>query len=423
MNDIITLDILAVRIAEKTGITTEQARQYITLIKEIATRRLAGPFHTATIPHVGTFTVADTDNPTIIYNPEPSISETVNEPFSFFEPVPLCDDTIIDPSVESIQADNDSDITTIPTTEIPNAGDTDTGIRKDTSDNKPEPTVKDPVTAVCDIDNVHTADVSTGRIQTYEDTQQSEYDTGHTDNENNQNQTDPVQEVQIRTVYIPDEYQSDQTATDTNYLNDETQTEQPIYDHPMEYDDRHSRGMNSIVAYILGILTGMILTCIAVFFLYPPMHSSDDDTYTPEELETSDAASEDLTDILTGNDNATTEESADIQIQNKTRVSDAVTDLQAEQNKTKDTVSNSARTDTVGRNYYLATMSRKYYGRMDFWVYIYKENQSKLGHPDRIPVGTVVTIPPASKYDITPESQASVEQARRIAAEIKEQYR
>ncbi|MDE5635775.1 MAG: hypothetical protein K2I52_05665, partial [Muribaculaceae bacterium] len=102
MNEIITLDILAARVAETTGITPEQARQYINLIKEIATRRLAGPSHSVTIPYVGTFSVSDLDNATVSYTPEQVIAETVNEPFSFFEPVPLCDDTILDTPTPSL---------------------------------------------------------------------------------------------------------------------------------------------------------------------------------------------------------------------------------------------------------------------------------------------------------------------------------
>lgn len=79
-------------------------------------------------------------------------------------------------------------------------------------------------------------------------------------------------------------------------------------------------------------------------------------------------------------------------------------------------------TDTIGRNRFLTTMSRKYYGRYEFWVYIYEENASHLGNPDRIAPGTVVNIPPADKYDIDPDNPQSLRKAAIKAEEIYAAY-
>ena len=43
--------------------------------------------------------------------------------------------------------------------------------------------------------------------------------------------------------------------------------------------------------------------------------------------------------------------------------------------------------DTVSRNHFLASMARRHYGHMEYWVYIYEANPG-LGHPDRIKPGT-----------------------------------
>lgn len=75
-------------------------------------------------------------------------------------------------------------------------------------------------------------------------------------------------------------------------------------------------------------------------------------------------------------------------------------------------------TDTVTGRRYLTTMARKYYGNNCFWVYIYEENADKISNPDLIRPGTVVVIPPASKYGIDASDPASVRRATAKIGEI-----
>lgn len=79
-------------------------------------------------------------------------------------------------------------------------------------------------------------------------------------------------------------------------------------------------------------------------------------------------------------------------------------------------------TDKVTSKRYLTTMSREYYGNFNFWVYIYEENKSKLGNPNAIRPGTIVVIPPASKYGIDANNPQSVEIAKQKAIEIYSKY-
>ena len=76
------------------------------------------------------------------------------------------------------------------------------------------------------------------------------------------------------------------------------------------------------------------------------------------------------------------------------------------------------KTDTVGRTRFLTTMAREYYGDLNFWVYIYEENKSIISDPNHIEAGTVVIIPPASKYDIDKNDPESVAKAKAKSAEI-----
>ena len=79
--------------------------------------------------------------------------------------------------------------------------------------------------------------------------------------------------------------------------------------------------------------------------------------------------------------------------------------------------------DTVTTTRYLTTIAREHYGDFNFWPYIYEENKSILGHPDRITPGTKVVVPPLSKYGVDPSKKEDVAEAKKKAAEIYAPYR
>lgn len=85
--------------------------------------------------------------------------------------------------------------------------------------------------------------------------------------------------------------------------------------------------------------------------------------------------------------------------------------------------SNQAITDTITRTRYLTTMAKQYYGNYNLWPYIYMENQSFLGHPDRIKPGTKVVVPPLSKYGVDPKDPAQIEKARKMGVEIYNRFK
>lgn len=74
--------------------------------------------------------------------------------------------------------------------------------------------------------------------------------------------------------------------------------------------------------------------------------------------------------------------------------------------------------DTITKTRYLTTMAKEHYGNFNFWPYIYEENKSLLGHPDRIRPGTAVIVPPLSKYGVSPDNPADVAEAKRRGAAI-----
>ncbi len=78
--------------------------------------------------------------------------------------------------------------------------------------------------------------------------------------------------------------------------------------------------------------------------------------------------------------------------------------------------------DTIGRNRFLTTMSREYFGRMEFWVYIYEENKDILRNPNRIKPGTVIVIPSSEKYGIDKNNPECIDAAKLKAMEIYAPY-
>ncbi len=78
--------------------------------------------------------------------------------------------------------------------------------------------------------------------------------------------------------------------------------------------------------------------------------------------------------------------------------------------------------DTIGTTRYLTTMAKAHYGNYNLWPYIYQENQSFLGHPDRIRPGTPVVIPKLSKYGVDPKNAEDIEKAKKLGVEIYARY-
>lgn len=74
--------------------------------------------------------------------------------------------------------------------------------------------------------------------------------------------------------------------------------------------------------------------------------------------------------------------------------------------------------DTITKTRYLTTMAKDHYGNYHLWPYIYMENQSFLGHPDRIRPGTKVVIPDLKKYGVDPNNKQDIEKAKKKGVEI-----
>lgn len=65
----------------------------------------------------------------------------------------------------------------------------------------------------------------------------------------------------------------------------------------------------------------------------------------------------------------------------------------------------------------LTKFAKKYYGNVNFWVYIYEANKSKISNPDNVPTGIDIKIPKLDKRLVDPEDKKCIEFARKLQHE------
>ncbi len=78
--------------------------------------------------------------------------------------------------------------------------------------------------------------------------------------------------------------------------------------------------------------------------------------------------------------------------------------------------------DTITHTRYLTTMAKAHYGNYNLWPYIYEENSSFLGHPDRIRPGTRVVIPDLKKYGVRADNPEDIKKAKAKGVAIYARY-
>ncbi len=88
MNRKITLNQLADSIAKSTGSNSLTAKTFIQDLTDVIAEALSKG-KSVTIKGLGTFSVSDDIDPSVIWHPDESLAENINQPFEAFEPVEL----------------------------------------------------------------------------------------------------------------------------------------------------------------------------------------------------------------------------------------------------------------------------------------------------------------------------------------------
>jgi len=184
-------------------------------------------------------------------------------------------------------------------------------------------------------------------------------------------------------------------------------------DTPRRYDSkdhrggRRRRGFGTYVLMLIGfVMLSFIIGSVGGYFAYPLLNK----LVSTENEEVTEAVIEDEVTAQAG-------ESVTEEAQPTAGSDDAEAVQPVEEPASPEVV-----TDTVEAGNSLAKIARSHYGKSDFWVYIYIENESKLGNPDQIASGTVLVIPPAEKYEIDPNDPESIKRAKKKAGEIYSRY-
>lgn len=78
--------------------------------------------------------------------------------------------------------------------------------------------------------------------------------------------------------------------------------------------------------------------------------------------------------------------------------------------------------DTIKGSVFLTTLARRHYGEVEYWVYIYEANPG-LGNPNLIKPGTKVLIPAKSSLPLTGNHDADIKAAKRKQVQILNKYK
>lgn len=356
MNLTLPLQDLVARLAIATGASAETASQFIREYFALIADNLARG-ERVTVAGLGSFAPDELRPGQVIFEPDPELAAAINQPFDCFEPVELPDNDDVTPAPDPVT------LPPLPATQspapqpqpVPTPEPTPAPIPQPQPEPAPEP---EPVTAPAEDADVQSAPA----------------------------------EILPAEVRLPDR------PIDVNVA------PSPIQVEIMNSEHIHRRpraGIALLIGLILGGIIGYLL-CRA--FIHPSIGiigGSDG----PTAIYVADSSNDSPSVSIVAADT--------VAIPVPTEAADSIVVAPEAAPAAKTIV-----TDTVRPGRFLTSMSRTHYGTYEFWVYIYEENADKLSHPDRVPVGTVVTIPDTARYGINPNSPESLRRARLKAREI-----
>lgn len=416
-----------------TGCTADEARNYLAEFSDI----IGDSMHkgeSVEIAGIGTFKrIGAGEGAEVAFEPSETLTEAVNAPFAMFDPVELDDevteemlDTAIDesdfytPEEDSAKEESDDEETPSPESEPQEDPEVE-------PESEEEPLVEETVEVAETV--VVGAPVAISKEEPEETTEESD----EAESEEAPQTSEDVaagEAPQIRTndpegdiePATPEEEPTEEEAPTIakDYEPRAVEEERPRgrsdrYDYREEgsakvYHKAHR--VNVILALLIGLLAGVLIGYIGRGFInltgVKSVNISADDVQVIHQTLAADneAAQAPEATAATDSDKTATE-----------AIQDSVA-AEAEATAKEAPVV----TDTVKAGRYLTSIAQRHYGKKKFWVYIYLENQDRLGNPNEIAPMTVVTVPPLEKYGVNATDKASEEDAERKAAEILRRY-
>lgn len=361
--DKLTLAQLAQHIAKASGYRQEFCEQFVAeLFRTI--RESLSESESVTINALGTFSL---DNGNVIFRQGESVAEIVNSPFSFFEPEEINDDF-------DMSLIEDTETATEPAQE------------EQTEPYQPS------VSSEEEMDEIQSVSKNEDNLATYE-------------------APESVREAEENTEAAVPEPEEPETAETDNVT--ETQPD-VVNEDPVETDsvnEYYAKKSRQKLHIALSIITSFFAGFAVCYFTYDYLFGKSNASHE----QTQQTAENDTTPVVSTPAETT---AAPEEITSDGIVAEGIVADEIVADETAEQPTDSVITETVTSSNYLAQMARRHYGRYEFWVYIYKENESILSDPDLIEPNTVVVIPPAEKYGIDKNDKESINRALNLIEEI-----
>ncbi len=227
----------------------------------------------------------------------------------------------------------------------------------------------------------------------------------------------PIEEEEqpIEEIVVENTEEVEEVSEDENKEQEEESTEETVVSKtpltPNKTPNKDKRPFRPWRAVSITILIFCLLLVGAFFFLQHKIVAWADSLLA--ELPS--------TEIIVGESEQPTEIPTDTTDAVMTDINEEIEESAVSEEITEDTIrvyTEFITTEKLTNGSRLTWLSRKYYGAPDFWVYIYEANQDKLPNPNSIPVGTTIRIPklPAEWIDTT--NPQSMQQAKDLHNEI-----
>lgn len=425
-----------------TGCTADEARNYLAEFSDI----IGDSMHkgeSVEIAGIGTFKrIGAGEVAEVAFEPSETLTEAVNAPFAMFDPVELDDevteemlDTAIDesdfytPEEDSAKEESDDEETPSPESEPQEDPEVEPESEEEPQADEPgeEPLVEETVEVAETV--VVGAPVAISKEEPEETTEESD----EAESEEAPQTSEDVAAGEAPQIRTNDPEGDIEPATPEE---EPTEEEAPTIakdyapraveeERPRERYDRYgyseegsakiyhkAHRVNIILALLIGLLAGVLIGYFGRGFInltgVKSVNISADDVQVIHQTLAADNEAAQAPEATAATDSDTTATEA---------IQDSVA-TEAEATAKEAPVV----TDTVKAGRYLTSIAQRHYGKKKFWVYIYLENQDRLGNPNEIAPMTVVVVPPLAKYGVNATDKASEEDAERKAAEILRRY-
>jgi hypothetical protein len=393
MNDKMTFHSIAAAIATATGCTDEEAARFLRALLDKAGETLARG-ERVTINGVGTFAPGEPSQEPVIWAPDAVLADTVNEPFAAFEPVTLAAGITEEQLSQPISMPGEPEAIA-PAEEAP-------AMPVEAAHIPPIPPVPHVAETTMEVESAEN-EAETANTEAPE-AAAPEADAESAEVAAESAEAAPAVPEEVAT---PEEPEAATEPEEHHPAVEPTEPEEYAYTEPEANDNS---GINPWLMLIIGLLVGLAIGYFMGTSFGYLTGNGNVEAGDEELVETADSIAEEAAD--------TTPDV--LVVEAETADSAAAAPAVAEQPKQEaaPAAAPAVVTDTVRARRYLTTMARKYYGDHCFWVYIYEENADRISNPDRIAPGTVVVIPPASKYGIDASNPESVRRAKAKIGEL-----